>query len=461
MKMHSLFQRSKSQRKSVARRTRQRSSVRRAFGLESLEPRQLLAADVYVDDDFAGPIADVDPIAPGNQPGYPTIQEGVDNVDVAGTVHVAAGTYDEDVLVNKNGIRLTGSGAAVTTIRGVQGGDGATVRVAESDIEIDGFTITRLGNNTTDWNDSSLNSAGIAIQGQALSGTVIHDNILSGNRTAIDLNNSNGHTIRNNVVSNNHTGLFFRNQTDNLTVVENAITDNRTVGVLFIDASGGTNVPVQSAANSTFTNNNISGNWYGQIVDRQSGGLVPAPGTTNLKDFSGNWLGTTSPVITTANSAEPPYSVLIPVAFGGTATAPGGQPDIAGSASANIDITPLLASGADTNIETTPGRGTFGFQGNFSVLQVTAQGAQTGALGRIEEGVDRATIGGEVRVAAGSYSESATITKNISLLGAQAGVDPELRDLVGDLAAETTVTSSAPMGVAFHVNPFLTDVTIE
>ena len=49
----------------------------------------------------------------------------------------------------------------------------------------------------------------------------------------------------------------------------NFIIDNRTVGILFLDASLGTNVPVQSAANSTFTGNNISGNWYGQVVDRQ------------------------------------------------------------------------------------------------------------------------------------------------------------------------------------------------
>src|SRR6185436_15380212 len=37
--------------------------------------------------------------------------------------------------------------------------------------------------------------------------------------------------------------------------------------------------------------------------------------------------------------------------------------DIAGPASANIRYLPLLQSGTDTNVETTPGRGTNGFQG--------------------------------------------------------------------------------------------------
>jgi hypothetical protein len=76
-------------------------------------------------------------------------------------------------------------------------------------------------------------------------------------------------------------------------------------------------------------------------------------------------------VITTANSGEPPYADQIPVAYGGSATAPGGQPDIAGPASANFQIDPILLSGTDTNVETTPGRGTFGFQGVPNTIVVT------------------------------------------------------------------------------------------
>ena len=186
-------------------------------------------------------------------------------------------------------------------------------------------------------------------------------------RTAIDINNSNGHTVRNNVIQQNHTGLILRNQTDNITFVENQVTDNRTVGVLFLDGSGGSNVPAQSALNCAFTNNNISGNWYGEIVDRQSGGSLPAPGT-NPKNFQGNWYGSTAPVVTTANSAEPAYASLIPTYYGGSATNPGGQPDIAGPASANFHYLPLLTSGTDTNVETAAGRGTFGFQGSPAVI---------------------------------------------------------------------------------------------
>jgi hypothetical protein len=298
------------------------------------------------------------------EPGcHVTIQGAIDASSPNGQVNVRPGNYFEDVNVNKAGLKLFGSGAGSTTITGPIGGAGTTVQITANTVTVAGFTVTREGNNTTDWNDPGLNSAGFAIQGLAVTGAVIRDNVITGNRTAIDINNSNGHTVRNNTIDFNRTGLIYRNQTDFQTVVENFITNNWTVGVLFLDASGGTNSPVQTALHSTFSNNNISANWYGQVVDRQTGGSLPAPNTTNLKNFRGNWWGTTSPVVTTANSAEPGYAAQIPVAYGGTATPPGGQPDIAGPASANIQYLPLLTSGTDTNVETTPGRGTNGFQG--------------------------------------------------------------------------------------------------
>src|SRR5262249_37279907 len=150
-----------------------------------------------------------------------------------------------------------------------------------------GFTITRAGNDIADWNNSNLNSVGVSIQGPGITNDRIHDNVITGNRTGIDINNSSGHTVRNNEIVDNRTGMIFRNQTDSMTVVENDIANNWTDGIVFLDGSGGTDNPVQTAANSTFSGNNISGNWYGQIVDRQTGGSLPAPGGS-VKNFSGN-----------------------------------------------------------------------------------------------------------------------------------------------------------------------------
>lgn len=296
--------------------------------------------------------------------GLTTIASAIAAADVGDSVLASPGTYNEDVDITKVGLTLQGAGVGQSTIVGPIGGISMTVKISATDVTVDGFTITRAGNNPTDWDNSGLNSAG-GVHIQNVANATVSNNEIVGNRTGIDINNSSGHTIRNNVISNNRTGMLLRNTTNNLTVTENDITGNWTVGILFLDGSGGTNSPVQSAANCVFSNNNISGNWYGQIVDRQTGGSLPAPGA-NGKNFENNWLGSVAPVVSTANSAEPGYSAQIPVAFGGSATPPAiPQPDILGAASANIDFIPLLASGVDTDVETTPGRGTYGFQGDL------------------------------------------------------------------------------------------------
>ncbi len=206
-------------------------------------------------------IADADFTAPGNQPAtlgydaFKTIQPGVNAVAVGGTVIVNAGTYNEDVILSKDGLVVRGASPVTTTVSGPIGGAGTTVQISGSNVELSGFTVTRDGNNTTDWNNAGLNTAGIAIQALATTGSLIHDNLFIGNRTGIDINNSNGHTIRNNRITDNRTGLIFRNQTDNLLVEENEITNNWTVGIVFLDASGGSNSPVQTGLGSTFRNN--------------------------------------------------------------------------------------------------------------------------------------------------------------------------------------------------------------
>jgi hypothetical protein len=350
---------------------------------------------------------------------YTSINTGIAGALTGGTVQVAAGTYTEDVTVNKT-VKVLGAGPTGTTVFGTKGdATNSTFIIAANNVELSGFTITRQGNNPADWYgaNGTLNTAGLSIQSSP-TGTNIHDNLFVGNRTGIDINNSSGHSIHNNVLDNNRTGLIFRNQTDNITFVENNVTNSWTVGIVFLDGSGGTNTPVQTALNSSFFNNNFSGNWYGSIVDRQSGGSLPAPGTTSLKNFSGNWFGTAAPVVTTANSAELGYDASpIPVLYGGAGTPPGGQPDIAGPASANFDYTPLLAGGGDTNVQTTPGRGTYGFQGNFSVLNVSAASAQAGAASKIQEAIDLIAAGGTLSIPAGTYPGSVNVNKALSING--------------------------------------------
>lgn len=385
------------------------------FRIEAAVP-----AVVYVDDDYANNAADDLVNFPDNggvgthiigYDAFATIQGGITAVTNTGTEYVAVGTYNEDVSVNKTVNAFGGFGGESLVIGPIGGSGSSTFAFASTGAAINGFTITRAGNNPTDWNNSGLNTAGVSVQGLTANCTV-RNCLITGMRTAIDINNSNGSIIQNNVITNNRTGLIMRNQTDNLVVTENIINDNWTVGVLFLDASSGSNVPVQTALNCLFASNSISGNWYGQIVDRQTGGSLPAPGA-NLKNFSGNWLGTSSPVVSTANSSEPGYAALIPVFYGGTAVPSGGQPDICGTASANFDYTPWLHVGTDISAS-------IGFQGDFSTLHVDDSSAQIGAVTRIQEGVNMVS-GSTVLVEPGAYSENVVITNKITIDGAGSG----------------------------------------
>ena len=369
---------------------------------------------------FQGSVANLTVTAAGAQVGaVGRVQEGVTLVTSAGTVHVGAGNFVDRVTIAKP-LSLLGQGIDVSTITGrMEASPGSVVYVTAAPVVVDGFTVTRQGNNTTDWNNPGLTSAGLAIQ--TINGAVeVRNSKFFGNRTGIDINIASGASIHNNEIIGNRTGMILRNTTDNLSVLNNTINDNNTVGVLFLDGSGGSNSPLQTATGSVFSANSISGNWYGQVVDRQTGGSLPAPGGS-LKDFSGNWLGTTNPVVTTASSAEPGYAALIPVPFGGTAQPPVvAQPDLAGAASANIDYTPMLESGADT-APLVPG-----FQGSKANVTVTTAGAQVGAVSRIQEGVDLVAAAGTVHVRGGLYPVAAPVSvlKAVTIAGPNAGISP-------------------------------------
>src|SRR4030095_3919152 len=108
-----------------------------------------------------------------------------------------------------------------------------------------------------------------------------------------------------------------------------------------------------------------------------------------------------------------------------SATNPGGQPDIAGPASANFDYTPFLGLGTDTSP-------TFGFQGNFSDLHVVASGAQVGVTGRLTEAVGLLTATGTLHIHTGTYSD--TLDTTGKAVTVSAGTSPGQVTINGNLS---------------------------
>jgi len=383
---------------------------------------------------------------------YNTISAAVTAAQAGDTIEVGAGTYTENVVVDKANLTLQGAGPATTTITAPVGTGGSTVRIAAANVTVSGFTLTRDGNNPAEW-DNNLALSAVSIQ--TVGGATVTGNVIAGNRTGVDVNNSSGNTITANRITDNRTGLIFRNVTDNQTVTNNWITDNWTVGVLFLDQSSGTNSPEQRALGSNFTKNNISGNWYAQIVDRQAGGSLPAPGTTNVKDFAANWLGSTAPVYSTADTAEPGYSALIPPQFGGSAEPPADAPDIAGPGAANFDVTPLLGSSASSS--------PLAFTPDYSALVVPPYGAQIGSTPRIQDAVNQATAGGSVSVMAGTYDLTAPvlINKALTLEGPNAGISPNVPGSTAANPARGPEATLAVTGSTSAVRIGAGDVTVE
>lgn len=359
---------------------------------------------------------------------YPTIQAAINAAAPGSTVQVCAGTYNEDVLVNKANLTLIGAGVDVSTIVGPMGGGNDTVLISQPGVTLDGFTVTRAGNAAGTWGTTE-NIQGINVA--ASTGVTIQNNKITGNRNGIYVGqSSNNVTIRRNIIDFNRTGVHLVDN-NGATIEENFITNNWTMGILYRDEiPTGTPVPTQLNVRG----NNISGNWYSEIEFRDP------VGTTNL-NMSGNYLGTTTPTRVLAESMEPPYSnppnSQIPVAYGGTSVPPASHPTVSGSESGFVDYSPFLNSGVDTQL------GTPGFQGDLSNVTVNADSSQAnGAGGNIQEGINLVTSGGTVTALSGTYSGNVDINKAVTLKGT-----PTFAGSIRTSAAGATIAPGLSPGI--------------
>jgi hypothetical protein len=202
-----------------------------------------------------------------------TIQAAINQVDPGGTVIVAAGTYSEQVVVDKT-VTLSGPNAGVspgpsgvranpeaiiTTLVGATNGtpsDGNTIVIAADDVTVDGFTIQ---NTSTDVNDVA---------------------VLVGGKFVGDLADpSNGNTIENNIITGGRSNIYMWQSSHNL------VQANR--------SSGAAESMISIRDNSTqgsrdAKNNTIEGNWIDKAGVASDGHGI-AIGLTGgaAQDFSG------------------------------------------------------------------------------------------------------------------------------------------------------------------------------
>lgn len=214
----------------------------------------------------------------------------------------------------------------------------------------------------------------------------------------------------NTIAHNEKHGIYVDAQQRNLTITANVISSNGRNGI-WLDEFGTLSEPKQYneaygyLQNATISNNIISGAAAPYAAIWVTG--KPPDLLITGNDLSGNakavvqedGIGETWAY--TANASGNWWGVVTPAG-------------VAALVSADVDYTPWLASGTDTQ-PATPG-----FQGDFSTLWVDDDSPQTGATGRIQEAINLVS-GSTVHVAAGTYDEeNILITKGITLQGAGA-----------------------------------------
>jgi len=237
-------------------------------------------------------------------------------------------------------------------------------------------------------------------------------NTLTNNVMAFYIGDAANVSVSNNQFTGNDYGILADGSAAHLTYTGNVITTS-TQTAIYLDEYYG-----YEPADVVIFDNSISGNAYG-IYNL----------TTVLTDASANWWGDASgPAIGTRASVTTGSRPAPALGFGAdmtpikTARATSsitntdkpvtGQRGSGDAVSDNVDYTPWLADGADIG-------GEAGFQGDLSSLWVDDDSPQSGATGRVQEGINLAE-GSTVNVAAGTYNETVDIKKAITLLGAGA-----------------------------------------
>lgn len=226
---------------------------------------------------------------------YATIQAAINAADSGDTVCVGAGTYNENVIINKS-IRLSGGGANQSIINGqiTQVVPGYyTLFITASNVKVEGFNIKGVG--------TQSNYTAVLLPDASISGTIFQYNwVVSGNgELALRTDGyQTNETIQHNIFEGNNSpyiawtgggeGINFLNNTFIGTVGQNwALSEHASNSLIKQNAfntSGGRAV-IMASSTSVINENNLSSNPNLKIVSL-------SVGTLNAEN---NWWGDTDP----------------------------------------------------------------------------------------------------------------------------------------------------------------------
>lgn len=308
----------------------------------------------------------------------------VSNLDVTNLIQgilVSAtnGTYEQPNSLTIDGLNATAfdePGGGITNIpqTGVYIYTNGSATLSDvQDVTITNSTIGGTGSTTSDYAGIICGDfsgvLGGTIQDITISGTTVENNLnrgiyVRGRNTTASLSDV---TFTENGADPTGSG---GNPGFHLVVRNDAVVD--VINSVFTNPASQTSdqfdgLSLQTGSTLTITNSRFNQNGNGSLA------------TTSGIDLSGNYLGSTD------------------------------ETDLGTWINAGCDYTPYLGSGTDSD------PGTDGFQGDFGNLFVTNQGSQTGSTERVQEAHDLADASGTVSLNLDDFSESLTVSKNLTL----------------------------------------------
>jgi parallel beta-helix repeat protein len=172
---------------------------------------------------------------------YKTIQEAIDNATAGDTIDVKAGTYFENIVIDKR-LTILGNGSVDTIIDGT--GTGPCVNITADQCKLSGFNITKGttgifvgGENVTISFCAVSGNADHGVQAESNANVTVDNSTIDNNgRNGIYLKYSNYSSVVNcSSISNSGNGIFIRDSNHN--AISYSTASNNTQNGAFIDPS--------------------------------------------------------------------------------------------------------------------------------------------------------------------------------------------------------------------------------